>query len=423
MRLLFKTLRWILTLVLVAACAFALKVILDSRPMVPQDRTLTGDERAWAKDWLRTARPPGLADGERVTLTLSESEANVLGSYLIDMVGEGRIRVRMDDSRAHLIASLGLPWDPVDSFVNLELTLVEAKPLPRIERARLAGVPLPDGLVQGLADRLIRALDQSRVLQAVVIKPDIAMLTYEWHPNALENLGSGLVSDVERTRLIRYQGILDRYGARIPKNHSIPLADLLSHLLFEARYQGPKGRLSQSADPGAENRAAILGLAAYVNRATVRDPADRRAENRPIAFRTVELRGRRDLAQHFMTSAAIAAEGGDALSNLLGLFKEVKDTDGGSGFSFADLAADRAGARFAQRATGDRTGALAVQGLAQQGLAEDDIMPPIDGLPERIGKGEFATDYRDTRSPAYRAVAERIERRIDRLTLHRPEGG
>jgi hypothetical protein len=61
--------------------------------------------------------------------------------------------------------------------------------------------------------------------------------------------------------------------------------------------------------------------------------------------------------------------------------------------------------------------------LARQRLSEDDIMPPIDGLPEGIGKAEFAADYRDTRSPAYRAVAEIIEQRIGRLTLHRPQGG
>ena len=423
MRFLFKTLRWLLTLALLAVCAFAVKVALDSRPLVPQDRTLTADERAWVKDWLRAARPKGMKVGERLTLTLSEPEANVLGTYLIDKLGEGRIAVRLEDGRTRLTASLSLPWDPMSSFVNLDLTVVEAEPLPRIERARVAGIPLPDGLVQGLADRLVRALDQSQVLEAVVLKPDMAMLTYEWHPNALEALGSGLVPAAERTRMLRYQDILVRYGAAIPKRKPIPLADLLSHVLLEARGQVSKSRSTQNTDPVAENRAAILALAAYVNGGTVRDPANRGANARPIAFRKVELRGRRDLAQHFATSAAFAAQGGDALSDLLGLFKEVKDSQGGSGFSFADLAADRAGTRFAHLATGDRKGALAIQRLAQQGLAEDDIMPPIDDLPEGLSSAQFTADYRDTRSPAYRALAERIERRIDRLALHRPEGG
>ncbi len=423
MRLLFKTLRWLLTLALLAVGAFGLWVFLDSRPLVPQERSLTVDERAWAEDWLRAARPRRMKDGERLTLTLSEADANVLGTYLIDKLGQGRIAVRLEDGRARLIASLGLPWNPRGSFVNLDLTVAEAEPLPRIEHAKLAGVPIPNGLVQRLANRFIGAMDQSQLLLEVALKPDFARFTYEWHPNMLENLGSSLVSDAERARILRYQDILSRYGAARPKGRPIPLAALLSHLLLAARDQGPHGSPAPTTDPVTENRSAILALAAYVNRSTVRDPAGLGTGIRPIAFRTVKLRGRRDLAQHFMTSAALAAQGSDTLSDLLGLFKEVNDSQGGSGFSFADLAADRAGTRFAQLAVGDRKGARAVQGLAQQGLAEDDIMPPIDGLPEGIRQAEFAADYRDMRSPAYRAVTERIERRIDRLRLHRQEGG
>ncbi len=419
MRFILKTLIWLLTLAVLAVAALAVLVFLDSRPLVPKDRTLSADERAWAREWLHAVRPRGMKEGERMTLTLSESEANVLGAYLIDKLGEGRIAVRLDDNRARLAASLGLPWDPKGSFVNLELAVTGSEPLPKIEGARLAGVPLPGGLLQTLADRLIRALDQSQVLQGVVLKPDLALLTYEWHPHALEHVGSGLVSPEERARMIRYQGILARDGEGRPRGQPIPLADLLSQLLLEAGNRAPDGQ----ANPVAENRAAILALAAYTNRRTVRDPADLGSKTRTIPFRAVALRGRTDLAQHFMTSAALAAQGGDALSDLLGLFKEIRDSDGGSGFSFADLAADRAGTRFAHLATGNRAGALAVQGFAQQGLAEDDIMPPIDGLPEGIGKHAFAVDYRDTKSPAYRAIADRIERRIERLTLHRREGG
>jgi hypothetical protein len=421
MRFLFKVLRWLLALALLAVCAFALTVFLDSRPLVPQDHALTVGERAWAEDWVRAAKPRGIKEGERLTLTLSEAEANLLGTYLIDKLGKGRIAVRLDDGRARLTASLGLPWDPTGRFVNLDLRLAEGKPLPRIERARLAGVPLPDGLVRSLADRLLRALNQSQVIQAVVLKPDLARLTYEWHRNTLEGLGSGLVSDAERARILHYQEILIRYGAHRPKGRPIPLPDLLSQLLFEACDQGDPP--IQGHDAMAENRAAILALAAYVNRDTVRNPSDRETHTPPIAFRQLTLRGRTDLAKHFATSAAFAAQGGDALSDLLGLFKEIKDANGGSGFSFADLAADRAGTRFGRLATGDRKGALAVQELARSGLAADDIMPPIDGLREGIEKAEFLADYRDTHSPAYRAVADRIERRIDRLRVHRQEGG
>ena len=64
----------------------------------------------------------------------------------------------------------------------------------------------------------------------------------------------------------------------------------------------------------------------------------------------VTLNGRRDLALHFLYSAVIQMLSSSQLSEQIGLLKEIMDSDrGGSGFSFADLAADKAGTRFAER--------------------------------------------------------------------------
>ena len=57
--------------------------------------------------------------------------------------------------------------------------------------------------------------------------------------------------------------------------------------------------------------------------------------------------GRRDLAQHFVLSAFLAANSGTQAAEAAGLAKEVVDAQGPSGFSFTDIAADRAGIRFA----------------------------------------------------------------------------
>jgi hypothetical protein len=44
-----------------------------------------------------------------------------------------------------------------------------------------------------------------------------------------------------------------------------------------------------------------------------------------------------------MLSAVIAATADSNLSALVGVFKEIEDSKGGTGFSFPDLAADKAG--------------------------------------------------------------------------------
>ena len=60
------------------------------------------------------------------------------------------------------------------------------------------------------------------------------------------------------------------------------------------------------------------------------------------------LNGRHDSAQHFVISAALAAWAGEPVAEAIGLYKELDDARRGSGFSFADLAADRAGTRFGE---------------------------------------------------------------------------
>ncbi|MFZ0789076.1 MAG: hypothetical protein WAM94_05575, partial [Chromatiaceae bacterium] len=131
MRLLIKTLGWLLTLAVLAATAATVLLFLDSGPLVPEERTLTAAEQAWANEWLHGVRRKAMKDGARGTLTVSEAEANVLAAYLIDRLGQGRAAVRIEDNRARAAASLGLPWDPNGSFLNLEITVVGTDRLPR----------------------------------------------------------------------------------------------------------------------------------------------------------------------------------------------------------------------------------------------------------------------------------------------------
>jgi hypothetical protein len=416
MRLLLKLLGGLLALSLLAITGLAVLVYSDSRPLVIKDHTLTEAERTWARQWLSNANPQDRQEGDRVLLTLSEREANILSAYLIDKVsdkvGEGRLAVTFARDRARLAASLGLPWDPQGHFINLELELVSGDGLPRITEARLAGLPIPGALAQTLADRLIQTLDQSRLLQRVDLIPGLALVTYEWHPEALNQVGGGLLSVADRTRVLPYQEALQNHTAKRPKDAKIPLTELLSLVLIKAG-QRP------DTDPQAENQAAILALTAYINHQTVRDPSRPALTGPKPPWRTVTLKDRADLANHFMASAAITGQGGDALSDLIGLFKEVADAQDGSGFSFADLTADRAGTRFASLATGTRQGALAMQNAALKGLHDTAILPTLEDLPEGLDQATFAATFQDTKSPAYRRLSAQIEQRIDALPLFR----
>jgi hypothetical protein len=409
--------RWALGLILIAALGLGALLVFDRDPRVPQDIALTDVQRTWARDWLVANRPRGMREGEQATLVLSEAEANLLANYVVDRVGEGRARVWLEAGRARLSASVGLPWDPLHSFLNLELTLVEDAPLPRVEKARLAGLPLPGGVFQSLLGRFVTALDQTGVVEHVRLEADRVHIRYAWRNDILENIGSSLVPEVELDRMLGYQTALAEYLRARPARRPVELGDLLSHLLSVV----PDAE--SGSDPVAENRAAILVLAAYVNGQGVRDPSvTGTSADRPRRH-TVLLRGRRDLAQHFMTSAALAAKGGGMLSNLVGLFKEASDAERGSGYSFADVAANRAGIRFSRLATGSPADARALRAFAQRGLSENDFMPPIEGLPEGLAPQDFKAGFGDPQSTDYRRMVGLIDGRIDARPLFREPPG
>lgn len=130
------------------------------------------------------------------------------------------------------------------------------------------------------------------------------------------------------------------------------------------------------------------------------------------------LRGRPDLVKHFFVSAALVAVAGPEAAHAAGLAKEALDSQGASGFSFADLAADRAGVRFAQRVL---AGALPLDVLAKN-FRVDLFMPSVDGLPERLPAAAFQEQYGGVSDPRFQEQVEAIDALINRMPAYGGRG-
>ncbi len=168
------------------------------------------------------------------------------------------------------------------------------------------------------------------------------------------------------------------------------------------------------------NRAAILALGIAVGherlaRLTGMDLEAGLVRQAAAAGEGATLRGRPDWAKHYALSAALAVLGHPLVSDAGGLMKEQLDAlTRGSGFSFGDLAADRAGVRFATAATGSEAAAEAIQIRLRSGFKVDDFFPPIAGLPENLTVEQFRRDYGSVGSRRYREMTAEIEARLDR---------
>jgi hypothetical protein len=311
---------------------------------------------------------------------------------------------------------------PFGRWVNVELDLQETGGIPAIAGARIGGLPLPAWLLEQLAQQALErsgfsaewalALD---VVRRVRFDAGHALVVYAWQPDSMQRMMASLLTPAELDRLRPYQDRL----AGITQGASgwqLPLVQAMAPL-FELAAE----RSAAGADAVAENRAALVVLTLFANGRHVGSVAPAaRAWPRPRPLR-LTLGGRFDFPQHFLVSAALVTEGTSPLSRAIGLYKEVADSRGGSGFSFNDMAANRAGTRFGELALQQ---AQALQRRVARGpggrpLADADLLPAVADLPEFMPEAEFKRRFGGVGAPAYEALLADIDRRIASLPLLR----
>jgi hypothetical protein len=123
------------------------------------------------------------------------------------------------------------------------------------------------------------------------------------------------------------------------------------------------------------------------------------------------MRGRHDLTLHFTLSAALTVLIGPKGAEAAGILKEQLDAQGGSGFSFADLAADMAGIVFAEQFRGSKT----VLPRLATSFAVSDYLPDLAGLREGLNRAEFDEEYGSVTGERFQAEQAAIWKRIRAL--------
>jgi hypothetical protein len=129
------------------------------------------------------------------------------------------------------------------------------------------------------------------------------------------------------------------------------------------------------------------------------------------------LRGRHDLTLHFMLSAAFAVHFGPAAAEKAGLLKEQGDSEGKSGFSFIDLAADLSGIAFAEAV---RNKKISLDKLADN-FSTKQYLPEIKDLKEDIPHEDFEKTYGSLDDERFKTELQKLKSRVKELPgLHIP---
>ena len=393
---------------------------MDDTPLVSRDDELTPAHVERAKRIVERHDPRRARAGALRTVTLSQEELDLAVGYLAGRYAEARTRIALQPGAAAIAASIELPRNPVGRYLNVTALLAETGGWPRFDQLTVGRLPVPAPVADWLLGQVVERLsarDDYRVARDTIRKVTIAdgrfTVVYEWQADLPDRIRAAAVPAEEQQRLRAYQERLAELARQSTDAPAPTLADLLSPLF------GLAAQRSSGGDPRAENRAAIVVLAFYVNGKGLDAIVPAARDWARPTPRKVVLAGREDFPQHYTLSAAIAASAGGPLADAIGLYKEIADSQAGSGFSFTDIAADRAGARFGEIAVRSPESALRLQRDVSAGVRETDLVPAVKDLPEFMPEAEFKRRFGGVGAPRYQSVIADIDRRLGALPLYR----
>lgn len=401
---------------------------LQPAPADFAETDVSTDDRQRLVQKLQRHDPRRLEPDALQTLTLSEQELNQLLSWALSLVAcESKGRVEVTDNDLELRFSCLLPR--IDRYLNLTASgaafvdegQLAVKPL----RLQVGSLSLPSWALRAAGPSIFDRAVQNRhtrpffsSLESIELAHGSAAVTY----GRLQLSGRLLHDTLEAFgQSIDLAPAVEHYAKQLIEQSQQPEQLDLAEAL-QMTFAAAKRRVEAGADPVDENRAALLAIGYLFGDGRVGllvgPDLPRPPERVAWKFRGVRFYGRKDWARHFALSAGIELGSSPLTNHMIGVLKEELDADGGSGFSFADLLADRAGAKLAREATSNPARAR----LLQRRLAGDwelsAIYPEATGLPEGLSEEEFEQKFGGVGGAGYQRVLAEIERRVDSCALY-----
>ena len=405
---------WSVLFAVLAGFAVLPWLILENKPAIEPPAEFHRTDLAWIKSLFQKHDPRSQTPDVVYSIQLDEIELNRLLNYAVELRRVSGIAAELTPGLATLTATLTMPTNPFGRYLNITAEVADVPGGIRIQSLQLGNLPLPGFLADWTARLIHTWLRRDPTYAALVaafsrvsFRENQATLDYRWKPELLTRIerksAELLIAPEDQARMLAYAGQLEALVKRYPQGSTVPLVQVIAPLFAHANALGKNA--------AEENRAALTAVAAYLSGISLTRLLEGDSKSIRRAPRVLlSLHERRDFAEHFMISAALTVNGGSRLANAIGLIKEEEDANKGSGFSFTDLAANRAGVRLGEHATGKA--AVGVQQQLAAARGDADLLPDFRDLPEFMSQAEFDRRFGPVGSPRYQKIIARIDARL-----------
>lgn len=351
------------------------------------------------------------------TVIFNQKDINIAVSYLLNHFVENTVQIQVSTDFVFAQIAVVVPETIWGRYLDFHFKLIQNGDDIRIKSFKIGEISIPDPA----ANYLIPAIAHSTPLRKYWHVGEMYIKDVRFTVEGLQvSYLGGIISAAkqlviqkhrEYPNLHLYQQQINDIVSQHDPAWRLSLTDLLQPL-FASAY-----RRSSKETAIRENRAVIIAVGSYIYKHELRRYLPLglvyAKEYQVFAYKRI------DLPRHFIASALLATVDASLLGERLGEDKELGDAQKGSGFSFVDLAADRAGTRFGQLATASPKQARKLQRFMSAVHDYTAIIPDIRGLPEQMDAYTFNNQYGGTGSVLYRDMLAEIDERIDALPLYR----
>ncbi|GGW62521.1 hypothetical protein [Alishewanella tabrizica] len=367
-------------------------------------------------------------EDQTIELVINQADLNALsnvGSFSLDpLVFRGVIQ----NASVDINITYPLPAHFGDKLISLKCTWSVQTKAFVIEQCRIGKLTIPSFLTNFLFNSMVKlALDSpadNKLLQLIKqgVVQDKKLL---FNGGELQNIDLNINALLHKTltsqqsllsesasvapHLAFYLERLKQLTAKHPNERR--LAFFMQNLLVDAIERSASSSLNE------EYLSVVWALAAgFGNKNFAQYVSGGEKSITVPALPRVELAARRDLTLHFLYSAVIKSLGNIHIANQIGRLKEISDAGkGGSGFSFVDMAANKAGIHFVDQLSKiNKNLVLTLDTDAFQAA----FFPSISDLPEGLSESQLNEQFGGIRGDKIAELETLIEKRLAALALY-----